>query len=72
MKCEGIPASGGIGIGEAVLVAEPDLGYGDVVFSGVEAEKARLAGVVRGGGANDPGEMPEGKLKAAYELGKRI
>ena len=35
-------------------------------------EKARLAGVVRGGGANDPGEMPEGKLKAAYELGKRI
>ena len=46
MKCEGIPASGGIGIGEAVLVAEPDLGYGDVVFSGVEAEKARLAGAV--------------------------
>ena len=28
MKCEGIPASGGIGIGTAVLVAEPDLGYG--------------------------------------------
>ncbi|MEQ2445092.1 phosphoenolpyruvate--protein phosphotransferase [Pseudoflavonifractor sp. CLA-AP-H29] len=46
MKCEGIPASGGIGIGTAVLVAEPDLGYGDVVFSGVEAEKARLAGAV--------------------------
>ena len=35
-------------------------------------EKARLAGVVRGGGANDPGEMPEEKQKAAYELGKRI
>ncbi len=46
MKCEGIPASGGIGIGTAVLVAEPDLGYGDVVFSGVEAEKARLTGAV--------------------------
>ena len=46
MKCEGIPASGGIGIGTAVLVAEPDLGYGDVVFSGVEAEKARLSGAV--------------------------
>lgn len=35
-------------------------------------EKARLAGVVRGGGANDPGEMPKEKQKAAYELGKRI
>ena len=35
-------------------------------------EKARLAGLVRGGGANDPGEMPEEKQKAAYELGKRI
>ena len=46
MKCEGIPASGGIGIGTAVLVAEPDLSYGDVVFSGVEAEKARLSGAV--------------------------
>ena len=46
MKCEGIPASGGIGIGAAVLVAEPDLGYGNVVFSGVAAEKARLAGAV--------------------------
>ncbi|OUQ21241.1 NADPH-dependent FMN reductase [Flavonifractor sp. An135] len=35
-------------------------------------EKARLAGLVRGGGANDPGEMPKEKQKAAYELGKRI
>ena len=34
--------------------------------------KARLAGVVRGGGANDPGEMPSEKLTAAYELGKNI
>ena len=46
MTYQGIPASGGIGIGAAVLVAEPDLKYGDVVFSGVEAEKARLAGAV--------------------------
>ena len=46
MKCEGIPASSGIGIGTAVLVAEPDLGYGSVVFSGAAAEKARLSGAV--------------------------
>ena len=37
-------------------------------------EKARLAGVVRGGGANDPGEMARltEKLTAAYEMGKKI
>ena len=35
-------------------------------------EKARLAGLVRGGGANVPGEMPEEKQKAAYGVGKRI
>ncbi|HIY21084.1 MAG TPA: flavodoxin family protein [Candidatus Flavonifractor merdigallinarum] len=35
-------------------------------------EKARLAGVVRGGGANDPGEMAPEKQKAAYELGKHV
>lgn len=35
-------------------------------------EQARLAGVVRGGGANDPGEMPQNKLAQAYEMGKQI
>lgn len=35
-------------------------------------EKARLAGVVRGGGANDPGEMPEEKQQAAYEMGRSL
>ena len=35
-------------------------------------EQARLAGVVRGGGANDPGEMPPEKLEAAYEMGKHV
>ena len=35
-------------------------------------EHARLAGVVRGGGANDPGEMPPEKLEAAYEIGKHV
>lgn len=36
--------------------------------------KARLAGVVRGGGANAPGEMAGRleKLSAAYELGRRV
>lgn len=34
--------------------------------------KARLAGVVRGGGANDPGEMAPEKLNEAYELGKNL
>ena len=37
-------------------------------------EKARLSGVVRGGGANDPGEM-EGltdKLDEAYKMGKAV
>lgn len=34
--------------------------------------KARLAGVVRGGGANAPGEMAPQKLNAAYELGKKL
>ena len=37
-------------------------------------QQARLAGVVRGGGANDPGDMakqPE-KLAAAYEMGLHI
>ena len=37
-------------------------------------EKARLAGVVRGGGVNKPGEMSRRmeKLAEVYELGKRI
>ena len=37
-------------------------------------EKARLAGVVRGGGANAPGEMAEhaDKLAAAYNFGKSV
>ena len=37
-------------------------------------EKARLAGVVRGGGVNKPGEMSRRmeKLAEAYELGKRV
>ena len=36
--------------------------------------KCRLSGVVRGGGANDPGEMETlpGKLAEAYELGKTV
>ena len=39
----GIGASEGIGIGTAVLVAEPDLDYSYVTPAGPEAEKARLA-----------------------------
>lgn len=35
-------------------------------------ERARLAGVVRGGGANDPGEMSQDKLDAAYQMGKSV
>ena len=35
-------------------------------------ERARLAGVVRGGGANDPGEMCQDKLDAAYQMGKNL
>ena len=35
-------------------------------------ERARLAGVVRGGGANDPGEMGQDKLDAAYQMGKSV
>lgn len=37
-------------------------------------EKARLAGVVRGGGANEPQEMAQmrAKLTEAYEMGKNI
>ncbi len=39
----GIGASAGIGIGRAVLVRLPDLGYSHVVFQGAQAEKARLS-----------------------------
>ena len=35
-------------------------------------EQARLAGVVRGGNANDPGEMSQAKLTEAYEMGKHV
>ena len=35
-------------------------------------EQARLAGVVRGGNANEPGEMAPEKLAAAYEMGKHV
>ncbi len=37
-------------------------------------EQARLAGVVRGGGADKPGEMSQmtRKLEQAYELGKNV
>ena len=37
-------------------------------------EKARLAGVVRGGGANAPGEMAQltDKLAAAHEMGRNV
>ena len=35
-------------------------------------EQARLAGVVRGGGANDPGEMSPEKQNEAYEMGKNV
>ena len=34
--------------------------------------KARLAGVVRGGGASAPGEISAQKLAEAYELGRRV
>ena len=42
----GIGASEGIGIGTAVLVAEPDLDYSHVTPAGPQAEKARLAAAV--------------------------
>lgn len=35
-------------------------------------EQARLAGVVRGGGANAPGQMPQDKLDQAREMGQRV
>ena len=37
-------------------------------------EKARLAGVVRGGGVNDPGDMARltEKLAEAYKMGKGV
>lgn len=35
-------------------------------------EHARLAGVVRGGNANEPGEIDQAKLTAAYEMGKNV
>ena len=37
-------------------------------------EKARLSGVVRGGGAGDPGEMEglTGKLNEAYKMGRAV
>ena len=35
-------------------------------------EQARLAGVVRGGNANEPGEMAQEKLTEAYEMGKHV
>ena len=36
--------------------------------------KCKLSGVVRGGGANDPGEMEKltGKLAEAYQMGKTV
>lgn len=43
---QGIAASGGIGIGRAVLLVEPDLNYANAVFSGAEGEKKRLAAAV--------------------------
>lgn len=42
MTYEGIPASAGIGIGQAVVLREPDLDYTNVRPAGAEAEKARL------------------------------
>ena len=42
----GIGASAGVGIGKAVLLVEPDLSYGHVVYAGAGAEKARLARAV--------------------------
>ena len=37
-------------------------------------DRARLAGVVRGGGANDPGDMEKltEKLQEAYDMGKNV
>lgn len=43
---KGIGASAGIGIGHAVLVREPDLNYGHVVFSGADAEQGRLTAAI--------------------------
>ena len=34
--------------------------------------KARLAGVVRGGGANKPGEIAPQKLSEAYDMGRHV
>lgn len=59
--------------------AEAEYSAADGPIHGLEGwiacfEKARLAGVVRGGGAGDPGEMEglTGKLDEAYEMGKAI
>lgn len=35
-------------------------------------ERARLAGVVRGGGADAPGEMPQAKLDQAHQMGQHV
>ena len=43
---KGIGVSAGIGIGRVYFVGQPDLDYSGVTFSGVEAEKARLARAV--------------------------
>lgn len=42
MTLQGIGASAGIGIGNAVCVREQNLDYSSVIFSGVESEKSRL------------------------------
>lgn len=57
--------------------AEEEESASDGPVNGLEGwiscfERARLAGVVRGGGANGPGEISQEKLTAAYELGKQI
>lgn len=35
-------------------------------------EQARLAGVVRGGGANEPGAIAKDKLAQAYDMGRQV
>ena len=57
--------------------AEPEDSASDGPVHGLEGwiacfEKARLAGVVRGSGANAPGEMAAEKLEAARTMGKNI
>ena len=57
--------------------AEEEDSASDGAVNGLEGwiacfEHAQLSGVVRGGGANTPGEISPEKLTEAYELGKHV